>query len=99
MAEKISLERQYNALIALNSLAQAKGVSGDQEAIAALASTIAWIRQNEDAIKFACAKGNADVIELAKLVKKNDAVRKVSEQFPGSRVIDVRNVGDVPVGG
>jgi hypothetical protein len=99
MAEKISLERQYNALIALNSLAQAKGVSGDQEAIAALASTITWIRANEEAIKFACAKGNSDVIELAKLVKKNDAVRKVSEQFPGSRVIDVRNVGDVPVGG
>lgn len=80
MAEKVELSRQINALRGFIALAEAKGIPGDMEAVNTSVKSLEWLQKN------------MDCIQLAQLIKRDEAVKAIFEQWPEAAISAVRKI-------
>ena len=80
MADKITAERQRNAIIALKALAEAKGIHGDVAGLQAAIESIQWLEQHREECK------------LAILIKRDASVQALFAEFPDAKISAVRKI-------
>lgn len=77
---KITAERQRNAIIAIKALANAKGITGDEEGLNAAIESILWLESHREECK------------LAVLIKRDVKVQELFQAFPEAQLSYVRKI-------